>query len=107
MNKESHDNTVQNEYGLSAFMVIIGVEILNEGGGLSVDDITNEEQTTFVARGKTPWIPWTGTAAGAITDADGRRVTGTSSVFPFSEIQGEGRLGDFYGSANIPGAVNT
>ena len=50
----------QNEYGLSAWKVIIGVEILNTGGGLSVDDITNEEQATFVARTMTPWVPWTG-----------------------------------------------
>jgi hypothetical protein len=50
----------QNEYGLSAWKVIIGVEILNVGGGLSVDDITNEEQATFVARTMTPWVPWTG-----------------------------------------------
>jgi len=34
----------QNEYGITAWMAILGIEILNEGGGLSVDDITNEEQ---------------------------------------------------------------
>ena len=39
-------------------MAIVGVEILNEGGGLSVDDISNEEQCTYVCRSKTPWIPW-------------------------------------------------
>jgi len=48
----------QNEYGLAAWMAILGIEILNEGGGLSVDDITNEEQCTYVCRSKTPWIPW-------------------------------------------------
>lgn len=48
----------QNEYGLAAWMGILGVEILNEGGGLSVDDITNEEQMTYVARAKTAWVPW-------------------------------------------------
>ena len=51
---------MQNEYGLSAWKVIVGVEILNTGGGLSVDDITNEEQATFVARTMTPWVPWAG-----------------------------------------------
>lgn len=56
----------QNEYGLSAFMVIIGLEILNEGGGLSVDDITNEEQMTYVARGKSPWIPAENTNTGNV-----------------------------------------
>ena len=88
----------QNEYGMSAFMVIIGVEVLNEGGGLSVDDITNEEQTTFVARAKTPWIPWVGTAAS--NDA----TPGTSTIFPFSSIP-QDKLGAFYGSANIPGVT--
>ncbi len=48
----------QNEYGLAAWMAILGLEILNEGGGLSVDDITNEEQMTYVARSKTAWVPW-------------------------------------------------
>ena len=86
----------QNEYGMAAFMVIIGVEVLNEGGGLSVDDITNEEQTTFVARAKTPWIPWTGTKA--TNDA----APGQTTVFPFSSIP-QDKLGSFYGSANIPG----
>ena len=86
----------QNEYGMAAFMVIIGVEVLNEGGGLSVDDITNEEQTTFVARAKTPWIPWTG------TQATNNAAPGTSTVFPFSSIP-QDKLGQFYGAANIPG----
>jgi len=48
----------QNEYGLAAWKAILGIEILNEGGGLSVDDITNEEQTTYVARAATAWVPW-------------------------------------------------
>jgi hypothetical protein len=40
-----------NEYGQSSKMTIFGVEILNEGMGLSVDDITTEKACTFVARG--------------------------------------------------------
>lgn len=47
----------QNEYGLAAWKAILGVEILNEGGGLSVDDITNEEQSTYVAKQATAWVP--------------------------------------------------
>jgi hypothetical protein len=39
-----------NEYGQSAKMTIFGVEILNEGMGMSVDDITTEKACTFVAR---------------------------------------------------------
>lgn len=40
-----------NEYGHAAAMTIYGVEITNEGMGLSVDDITTEKACTFVARG--------------------------------------------------------
>lgn len=39
-----------NEYGQSATMTIYGVEILNEGMGLSIDDITTEKACTFIAR---------------------------------------------------------
>jgi len=63
----------QNEYGLSSFMVIVGLEVLNEGGGLSVDDITNEEQMTYVARGKSPWV------ATSERDATGAVTPGTST----------------------------
>ena len=34
--------TAQNEYGHMAIQRIYGVEILNAGAGLSVDDIVNE-----------------------------------------------------------------
>ena len=40
-----------NEYGQSSQMRIYGVEILNEGMGMSIDDITTEKSCTFVARG--------------------------------------------------------
>ena len=36
---------------------IYGVEILNSGAGLSVDDIVNEQQCTFVARTLSQWVP--------------------------------------------------
>jgi hypothetical protein len=35
--------------------VIYKAEILNEGGGVSVDDLVIEESYTFVARGLSPW----------------------------------------------------
>jgi len=38
-----------NEYGHSAKMKIFGVEIMNCGSGMSVDDITTDESCTFVA----------------------------------------------------------
>jgi len=50
----------QNEYGRASTCAIIGVEIINEGGGISVDDITNEQQMTYIAITKLPWIPMTG-----------------------------------------------
>lgn len=39
-----------NEYGQRAIQRIYGVELLNEGVGLSIDDITTERAFTFVAR---------------------------------------------------------
>ena len=43
-----------------------------------MDDITNEEQTTFVARTMTPWVPWSGSAG----DQDVVGVpTGTAGMF--------------------------
>ena len=49
--------TFQNEYGQMAVQRIYGVEILNAGSGLSVDDIVNEMQATFVARTLSPITP--------------------------------------------------
>jgi hypothetical protein len=40
----------QNEYGQKALMRLYGVELLNEGMGMSIDDITTEKAVTFVAR---------------------------------------------------------
>lgn len=39
-----------NEYGKKASMTIYGVELLNEGAGFSIDNITSERAYTFVAR---------------------------------------------------------
>jgi hypothetical protein len=49
--------TGANEYGQIASMSILGVEFLNEGSGISVDDIVNEAAFTYVAREKTPLLP--------------------------------------------------
>lgn len=49
--------TAANEYGQVATMSINAVEILNEGSGVSVDDIVTEQQMTFVAREVMPWKP--------------------------------------------------
>ena len=49
--------TAANEYGQVATMSINSVEILNEGSGISIDDIVTEEQMTFVAREIKSWTP--------------------------------------------------
>jgi len=47
--------TASNEYGSFTRMSIHGVEILNAGSGMSVDDITTDEACTFIATSVTPW----------------------------------------------------
>jgi len=44
-----------NEMGAASGMRIFGVEILNEGSGVSIDDAVTEMQATFVARLVEPW----------------------------------------------------
>ena len=47
--------TAANEYGHFASMKIHGVEILNVGSGMSIDDISTDESSTFIARAITSW----------------------------------------------------
>lgn len=49
--------TALNEYGHAARMAIRGIEILNAGSGISIDDITTDENMTFVATDIIPWTP--------------------------------------------------
>ena len=49
-----------NEYGQRAVTVIYGVEILNEGVGLSIDAPTSERAYTFVARAVDSMVPVAG-----------------------------------------------
>lgn len=72
----------QNEYGYAAWKAILGVEVLNEGGGLSVDDITNEEQTTYVARAATAWVPWSSQDATGNVSIGTQVQSGQVSSFP-------------------------
>ena len=44
-----------NEYGQSSRMVIHGVELMTEAGGVQVDDMVLEKQMSFIARRITPW----------------------------------------------------
>jgi hypothetical protein len=50
--------TAANEVGQIAAMSVLGVEILNEGSGISIDDIVNEQAFTWVAREVTGWRPY-------------------------------------------------
>ncbi len=49
--------SLKNEYGNSAHFSILGCEIINEGSGMSIDDISTEKACTFVARGLTHLKP--------------------------------------------------
>lgn len=49
--------TGQNEYGSVSVMALLGVEFINEGSGISIDDIVTETQMTFVARAIQTWTP--------------------------------------------------
>lgn len=60
-----------NEYGHAAQMEIHGVEILNTGSGISVDDITIDESHTYVARKIKRWYKqkrWNGTEFADVTE---------------------------------------
>ena len=46
----------KNEYSQGSAMRVFGLEILNEGSGISIDDTSNEVQLTYIARLLTPWI---------------------------------------------------
>lgn len=48
--------TASNEYGAVVSMAVIGVELVNEGYGISIDDLVSEFQYTFIAREIVPWI---------------------------------------------------
>lgn len=43
------------EYGYAVTMSVLGVEILNEGYGISIDDHVSEQQFTYVATEVSPW----------------------------------------------------
>lgn len=47
--------TAANEYGALAIMKILGVELMNNGYGVSIDDIVSEHSFTYVATGIVPW----------------------------------------------------
>ena len=46
-----------NEYGAVSKMVIKGVELMTEAGGMSIDDMVLEKQVAFIARSIEQWTP--------------------------------------------------
>jgi hypothetical protein len=67
------DITLQgtNEVGAATGMKLFGVEILNEGSGISIDDAVQEMQASFVARTLEPWsvVPTAGALANVLQNA--------------------------------------
>lgn len=90
----------QNEYGRASSCAVIGVEIINEGGGISVDDITNEQQMTFIAITKTPWIPLT---PGDAKETLIGRITSITPNIPGTDIVDlNGQNNGVFAGVNIP-----
>lgn len=50
--------TASNEYGSFSKMKIIGVQVVDEGGTMSIEDLVTESQYTFMARSIEPWTPF-------------------------------------------------
>lgn len=46
-----------NEYGRVSKMIIRGVELMTEAGGMSIDDLVLEKQVAFIARSIEQWKP--------------------------------------------------
>ena len=49
--------TAANEYGDLAIMKLLGVQLLNNGRGVSCDDIVGEHSYNFIAERAVPWTP--------------------------------------------------
>jgi hypothetical protein len=49
--------SMANEYGAAASMGMYGVQVLNEGSGISIDDLVTEKACTFVATDIKPLAP--------------------------------------------------
>ena len=58
-----------NEYGVTAKCVIHGVELMNEGWGMGIEDRQADMQTTYLARAVTRWTA--GTKAATVTRQGG------------------------------------
>jgi hypothetical protein len=67
-----------NEFGIQAKCVIHGVELMNEGWGMGIEDRQADMQTTYLARAVTRW---TAKRDGGVTDVGSlQRVGGGIQV---------------------------
>ena len=78
-----------NEYGAMCAARIFGVEILNEGCGISIDDAVSEMQATFVARVVEPMSA----VASPFQSAIGGSVLNYNQVLPSCRQQEPSRAG--------------
>ena len=80
--------TSMTEYGSISVMNILGVELINEGSGVSIDDIVTETQMTFVARAILGWKPiQIGTAASAAGSYNIQNSTILERLNSLTEVQ--------------------
>ena len=84
-----------NEYGNGSFSAIIGIEIINEGTGLSTDDLTNEVQCTYIALHRLPWTP--------LDSVDSNGNYWSSDV----NLNSDGEIFVYSGSGDIAGTGDT
>ena len=75
--------TSLNEYGNVSVMHIVGVEFINEGSGVSIDDIVTETQMTFVAREILGWRPL---MEGAKISGDSYNITNTNILETINQL---------------------
>lgn len=87
--------TGANEYGGGVAKSIIGVEILNEATGVSVDDIMIDESHTYVALGVTPWM-----SLGFKSPRNGGEVTTDRAVEEILNQQGLDQAGAIFQNFN-------
>jgi len=92
----------QNEYGNVSAMHLLGVELINEGSGVSIDDIVTETQMTFVARAIIGWRPIS-SKGGPIKTGD--IIQQLNDITAVRQAQAyEYRIGTRYGASGSTGA---
>jgi len=82
-----------NEYGAMTVGKILGIEILNEGSGISVDDAVSEAHATFVARAVEPMQA---VQSNFISTVGGNNLVSSSCRTTRASRAREGRLSPAY-----------